>query len=172
MNGRERGHRRTEGGEALLAPSLAGVPSRPAAGGRPWRLGSQVWVAFFGGVLAVTTIAYLNGRRLGLSPARLRTIVLLGVVGLAAVFAVNGVLLGAAADWREGLRGGRLGGRIVAGLVYLLCYRVQQAADRSHQLYGDGEYASLWKPGLAATFGLGLLQNLAVAGSLYALSRL
>jgi len=41
----------------LLTPTLTGQREPQREGGLPWRLGSQVYVAFFGGVLAVTAIA-------------------------------------------------------------------------------------------------------------------
>ena len=55
---------------------------------RPWRLMSQTYVAFFGGVIASTVIAFLNARRLGVEAARRRLILLVGAGGLVAVIAV------------------------------------------------------------------------------------
>jgi hypothetical protein len=44
--------------DPLLQPSLQ--DREPDYGDPPWRLESQVWVAFFGGVEALTIIAWLN----------------------------------------------------------------------------------------------------------------
>ena len=53
--------------DGLLRPSLQDA-HLPGTHGprRPWRVGSQFFVAFFGGILPGALIAYLNGRRLGL----------------------------------------------------------------------------------------------------------
>ena len=86
----------------IFRPSLQGhdsVGRLPQE--RPWRLYSQFFVAFFGGVLAVTAIAYLNGKRLGLSDARLRVIIVLGVLTLLISLAALSYVLGSAELNRE-----------------------------------------------------------------------
>ncbi|MDQ3587759.1 MAG: OST3/OST6 family protein [Actinomycetota bacterium] len=52
---------------------------------RPWRLSSQVYVAFFGGVLAVTVIALTNAPRLRTPVSRQAVIAGIGAIGLACV---------------------------------------------------------------------------------------
>ena len=42
-------------GDDLFAPTLGGRTTRREGSQRPWRLGSQVYVAFFGGALALTS---------------------------------------------------------------------------------------------------------------------
>ena len=144
--------------DELLTPSLQNQQTDPASGSRPWSVGSQVWVAFFGGIFAVTAIAYLNGRRLGLPPSRQRMILLCGSVsflslcalayGLAAWFGV--------ADTQAI----RLSGRGVALLTFLAAAALQKSAARTYSFYNGEETASLWKAGIAATLGLGFLQGI------------
>lgn len=150
----------------LFSPTLQGRVGR-RSGEKPWRLSSQFWVAFFGGVLAATVIAYLNGRRLGLPEGRQRGILLTGAAALLATVALSLILgagdVGGAAD-RSVQSAVRLGGRVIAVIAYLVFYRLQTAADHAYSFYSpeEDEYASLWKPGLAAVFGLGLAQGAGV----------
>lgn len=150
----------------LFSPTLQGRVGR-RTGEKPWRLQSQFWVAFFGGALAATVIAYLNGTRLGLSERRRRAILLTGAAGLLATVALSLILgsgdVGAAAD-RSAQSAVRLGGRVIAVIAYLVFYRLQKAADHTYSFYSqeEDEYASLWKPGLAAVFGLGIVQGAGV----------
>ena len=138
----------------LFAPSLTQTRLRDLpAGSRPWRLGSQFYVAFFGGPLAIGTIGYLNGKRLGLSQARLWAIAGVGAVGFAAV------LIAASAFVDAGSRGRAL--IAISGVLsYLVARELQKDGDR---LYGvnrsdDEAYDSLWGPGLAAVLGCGIAQ--------------
>ncbi len=135
---------------------------------RPWRVGSQFWVAFFGGTLAVGAIAWLNAGRLGLPPARHRAIVLLTalatlLVTAGVVFTVTAPLVGTERTLM------RRGAQLVAVLLYLALAWLQRPFDRRHAAF-DGEYASLWTAGLvaiAAGFGL---QWLLLFGAGFALS--
>ena len=52
--------------DALLRPTLADA-SASGNPGPPYRVSSQGYVAFFGGVLAVTIVALINARRLRMS---------------------------------------------------------------------------------------------------------
>ncbi|GAA1517796.1 hypothetical protein [Kribbella lupini] len=124
---------------------------------RPWRLMSQAYVAFFGGVLAVTLIAFLNARRLGVDAARQRQILAVGLVGLV-VSAVVVVLL-TEDDASSGLR---IVTRVVAVVCCLVQLRIQQPMDRAFQLRGTG-HKSLWGPGIAAVIGLGLVELVLLA---------
>ena len=129
----------------LLRPTIgAGVDLSV----RPWRLMSQTYVAFFGGVIASTTIAYLNARRLGVDAAKRRLILLIGAAGLAIVIALFSFLNGGD-DLTSGLR---VGVRVVAVVCCLAQLRLQRPMDRAFQLRGT-DYRSLWGPGIAATIG-------------------
>lgn len=50
--------------DELLQPT---VTQAAPSGHLPWRLHSQFWVAFFGGIPAVTAIAWINARYLGMT---------------------------------------------------------------------------------------------------------
>ena len=137
-------NRSGSGAEALLSPTLQGAVRRSAAGARPWAPGGQPWVAFFGGVAPVTAIAYLNGKRLGLSPGRLRAMLLIGGLGLIAVVALTFLAVQDASSlWAGNLRAVRLSKRVAAVVVALILYQVQKPADRAYHLYGGGEYDCL-----------------------------
>ena len=146
----------------LFRPSLQGregVGQLPLQ--RPWRLSSQFYVAFIGGILALTGIAYLNGKRLGLSDVRLRIIVALGIaVTLISLAALSyGIKI---ADL-EGENGQwiRLILRMVSVALFPVLYKIQKSADRIYQFNHDGDddlYSSLWVPGIIATLVLGLVQ--------------
>ena len=128
----------------LFAPSI--TREEPTTTARPWRVESQGYVAFFGGVLAVSTIAFINCGRLGIAARRV-WIVVIAVVALAAeiVFAVT-------AGWDSGILPFRVAAMLAFGGMYLL----QRNADRRFHYYGGGEYSSLVGPGiLAAILGLG-----------------
>ncbi|GAB3824611.1 hypothetical protein [Kribbella italica] len=124
---------------------------------RPWRLMSQAYVAFFGGVLAVTLIAFLNARRLGLDASRQRQILAVGVVALVVSAAV--VVFLTDDDASSGLR---VATRIVAVVCCLAQLRIQRPMDRAFQLRGT-DYKSLWGPGIAAVIGLGLVELVLLA---------
>ncbi|TCO51403.1 hypothetical protein EV646_101386 [Kribbella antiqua] len=115
---------------------------------RPWRLMSQTYVAFFGGVIASTVIAFLNARRLGVDAAKRRLILLTGAGGLVAVIAVFS-LLHTDGSVTSGLR---VAIRAVAVVCCLVQLRIQRPMDRAFQLRGV-DYASLWGPGIAVTIG-------------------
>ncbi|MEV8371340.1 hypothetical protein AB0P21_01330 [Kribbella sp. NPDC056861] len=139
----------------LLRPTIGADVDMSA---RPWRLMSQAYVAFFGGVIATTVIAFLNARRLGV-PVRGRwQIALSGLAGLLLVAFVLEMLTGevsvlSAVD----SSGTRVVIRVIAVLTCLLQLRIQQPMDRAFQLRG-AEYKSLWLPGLAAVIGGGLFE--------------
>jgi len=148
----------------LFSPSLQdyqplGKASRP----QPWRLQSQIWIAFFGGVIPFTLIAYLNAKRLELPKHRLQQIVGLGVIGFITVIGVD-YLFGITDDMsvRQATTSMRLTGRAVALLMYVLVHRMQNSADRTYAWVSDDSYSSLWRFGLLVIVVLGTLQNLLV----------
>ena len=143
--------------DELLTPSLQTHRGDSVPRERPWSVGSQVWVAFFGGILAVTVVAYLNGRRLGLSSSRQRAILLCGLASFLLLCALAYALstwLGVADPQAI-----RLSGRGIALLTFLAAAAVQKSAARTYHFYNGEETASLWGAGLAATVGLGLFQG-------------
>jgi len=126
-------------------------------GERPWRLGSQFYVAFFGGALAVTAIAWLNARRLGAPRETQRWILVLGAIGVLASVAVSWMIFG-----RDLGRSLRIAYRVVAVLLAGALYKLQQRPDRVYAFRtpgdGDEQYDSLWGPGLVAAFVGGVVQ--------------
>jgi hypothetical protein len=149
--------------DQLFRASLAGYS---APNKRPWRLDSQFWVAFFGGPVAAGALAWVNAGRLRLSPAR-RIAVLSIAAGALVLEAVGAAVLAVAdiasatwdGDWRV------LGLTVQGGgaVAHPFLHRVQRTGDRIFRLVrGDADYASLWRPGLFAAVGGGLI-GIAVA---------
>ena len=139
----------------LLTPSFADRAPAVAAGPRPWRLGSQGWVAFFGGLLAVSTIAILNARRLGMKAGAIALIALAGLAGLVVELTLLTSMAGG-----EG-RDLRMAARVVALGAWGAMYLVQRAADRRYHHFRAGhdeEYASLWGPGVLVSVALGFVE--------------
>ncbi|WP_202873110.1 hypothetical protein [Kribbella capetownensis] len=129
--------------DELLRPTIgAGVDMSV----RPWRLMSQTYVAFFGGVIASTVIAFLNARRLGVDAAKQRLILGVGGIGLIVVIAAFAVL-NTDGDLSSGLR---VGIRVVAVVCCLVQLRIQRPMDRAFQLRGT-DYGSLWGTGFGVT---------------------
>lgn len=141
----------------LLRPTVGSAVDLSA---RPWRLMSQTYVAFFGGVLASTAIAYLNAKRLGVDVAKRRLILLTGLAGLAVVIGVFVLLYGADSGVTSGLR---VGIRVVAVVCCMLQVRLQRPMDRAFQLRG-ADYGSLWGMGIAVTIGGAVVEALILFG--------
>ncbi|MFF0268341.1 hypothetical protein [Kribbella sp. NPDC004536] len=129
----------------LLRPTVGAGVDMSA---RPWRLMSQTYVAFFGGVLASTTIAYLNAGRLGVDAAKRRLVLLTGLAGFVVVIGVFLLLY----DDSGITSGFRVGIRVVAVLCCMAQLRLQRPMDRAFQLRGS-DYGSLWGIGIAVTIG-------------------
>ena len=149
--------------EDLLTPTLQG--HLPRVGVRPWRLGSQVYVAFFGGVLAVTPIAFLNAGMLH-APARVRAgIVAIGVAGFAVVLVAAAVLLGGDSVPDGAGTALTLVGVAAWGGMFLL----QRSYDRIYATFSREEdeeelYESLIGPGLIAVIA-GFVTQTAIVGA-------
>lgn len=145
----------------LFAPSLTqtGLRELPA-GSRPWRLGSQFYVAFFGGPLAIGAIGFLNGKRLALSQQRLWAIAGASIAGFLALV-VAAVVIDP---------GGRARVLVaVAGVVAFLGIReLQKDPDRLYGLNRDEDdaYDSLWGPGLAAVLVCGIAEAIVLVAVL------
>ncbi len=135
--------------DALFAPTLQDAPEAPARPvRRPWRLESQFAIAFFGGGGALTTIAYLNSRRLGMSSGACAGVLAIGLVGWALALLV-------------GLAGLRVLPYQIAAIATWAILRVRQREpDRRYHYFGEGEasYDSLMVPGLAAVVGFRALE--------------
>jgi hypothetical protein len=139
----------------LLAPTLADHRPRDWTARRPWRLGSQVFVAVLGGPVAVTIIAVLNGLRLRMPRSRLTVMAAIGLAGT-----IAGVLTAGLID-----AGGaprlliQVAGVLTCGPLYLL----QRSPDRVHSTFSphtdaEDDHAPLWGPGIAAVLGGWLVQ--------------
>jgi hypothetical protein len=130
-------------------------------------VGSQFWVAFFGGVLAVGAIAYLNGRRLGLPHGRQRLILPATALALAVSVGIAAYFLSSPVE--KGLRPlARRTFQVVSVVLYVVLAWIQKPADRRHQLF-HGEYASLWKPGFLALGGSFAVTVVLVFGAVLAI---
>ncbi|MGZ5431946.1 MAG: hypothetical protein ACXWH7_03390, partial [Thermoanaerobaculia bacterium] len=103
----------------LLRPTVAASVRK---GPLPWRVSSQFWVAFFGGIPAVTAIAFLNARRLGASARRQQWILLAGLVAVAAFIALFAWIRG----MEDGARTMRIVGRVLAVVLFLVLARIQR----------------------------------------------
>jgi hypothetical protein len=141
--------------DELLRPTIGADVDISA---RPWRLMSQAYIAFFGGVVATTVIAVLNARRLGVPVKGQRLIALSGLGGLV----LAAVALRLLTDEVSATSGTQVAIRVIAVLTCLGQLRIQQPMDRAFQLRG-AEYKSLWGPGIAAVIGGGLLEAVLLA---------
>ena len=147
--------------EDLFTPTLQEhVPRHERTALQHWRLGSQVYVAFFGGVLAVTAIALVNAGLLR-APARVRAgILACGAAGLAVVVLAASLLL-SGDDVPDGARTAlTLVGVAAWGGMYLL----QRPWDRIYSSFAreteeDELYESLVGPGLVAVIAGFLAQT-------------
>ncbi len=141
----------------LLSPSLEAAPERSSS--PPWPLSRQLWVAFLGGTLAVTGLAYLNSRRLNAGRRVCLNILAVGAAALLITLAVD-LLMGAylqseATPVAAPLA--RYANRAVALVAYLVLGRMQRSADRIYRFQG-GEYDPGWVDLTGITIGLGGLQ--------------
>lgn len=136
----------------LFEPSLQGEAPAAPGGSRSWHLESQFAVAFFGGGGALTTIVYLNARRLAMTSGERRAIAATGLGGWAVAIAAAPFL------------GTGFGYTLVVVATWAVLRRRQREADRRYHYFatGDSSYASLWGPGLAAVVGFRALEALAV----------
>jgi hypothetical protein len=145
----------------LLSPSLTGSKRRQLpAGERPWRLGSQFYVAFFGGPLAAGAIGYVNAKRLGLPGPRLTAIAAIGVACFIGAVTAAVVLADAEAGQRP-----RFMLAVAGAVAYVGARQLQRDADHLYGLNRDDEqaYDSLWGPGLGAIFLFGIFSLVVVA---------
>ncbi|XYH94057.1 hypothetical protein ACMHYB_40345 [Sorangium sp. So ce1128] len=159
----------------LLTPTLQeGGGGSSAAGERPFRLQSQLWMGVLGGVLPMFIIGMVNAGRLRLPADQRRRMLYLGLAALAVVLVIWVWAIASTADqgsfgsptFRRGIR---LANQLLGGLLFLAYRRMQQLADRRFQFAG-GEHASLWFPGIAAIVA-GIVLQFAVLTALFSLIR-
>lgn len=140
----------------LLQPTVTDDVQR--SGPLPWRLGSQFWVAFFGGSVAVTTIALLNAARLRMPRQKRWWIAIAGVL---AVGLTAGVYYWLQASVEKNVNSSiRLAWRVISVALYLVLRKIQDRDDDHHLVFGGGQYASLWGPGIAVTIAGAVIQGL------------
>jgi hypothetical protein len=140
----------------LLRPTLTDAPavSKP-----PFRVSSQGYVAFFGGVLAVTIVALVNARRLNLT---LKTQALMAG---AATLAVAGELI--AASLISGDHTPRLIRTLAALAAFGVFYWLQRSPERVYEYHAKREepFDSLVPLGIAVCLVPGI-PELLVLGAL------
>jgi len=150
---------------ALLAPTLQDHVAEPVRE-RPWRLGSQVYVAFFGGCIAVTAIALINATKLRVPNPQRIAIAVAGVVGLAATL----VFAALAISGSDVPDGARVATQLIAIAAWGPMYLIQRQRDNIYQVFyaesedQDEAYESLIGPGLAAVIVGGAIQLALVFG--------
>ena len=146
----------------LFAPSLEQT-KQPGERGKPWRLSSQFWVAFFGGPLAAAVIAHQNAARLALDERRRLLLIVSGLVGFLLAVALAVVLERVDAGF-----GPRLVNQAAGVISYGAFYKLQRPGDRVYQYYSDlpedRAYDSLLGPGALAVFGIGFPSVLLLVG--------
>jgi hypothetical protein len=155
------------GTSELLTPTLQSHRPRSPDAKRPWRLGSQLYVAFLGGVPGVTIIALINATRLR-APARVLAMIAgAGVLGMAAVVAFLAIFFGeGGAD--DGPSGLQIGVQVISVLAWGLMFLAQRQWERIYQVYSSGAepHASLLVPGLLAVIaGAAITIELVIAMS-------
>jgi hypothetical protein len=117
-----------------------------------------VYVAFFGGPLAVTAIAFANAARLQVPLSKRIAILGIGLVAFGAVLAVAFGLNDAS---RQGLR---VALNLVAVGGWGVMYSIQRPYERIFVAFGrDEDHQSLVVPGLLAVLVGGVLQTVALA---------
>lgn len=143
----------------LFTPSLEGVRRAPLPSGeRPWRLGSQFYIAFFGGPLAAAAIGWMNAKRLGLSGSRRLAIAGIGAAGMLVT-----ILLVIAFDLATN-RSLRLVIVAVGVACYLATRELQKPADRRYAAGRNRDaYGSLWLRGIVTTIAWGFVAGIAAA---------
>jgi NADH:ubiquinone oxidoreductase subunit 2 (subunit N) len=148
----------------LLQPTVQSAAREPRK--LPWRVQSQMWVAFFGGIAAVTVIALLNARRLEIDRRRQWMMAGAGIVALGVLFAfwMRQPAATAFFDFTRRARDMRIIGRVIAMVLFFVLSLLQKPADAHYRIFSKGEYAPLWTAGFAATLVLGTAQTLLLAG--------
>jgi hypothetical protein len=142
-----------ERADDLLQPTLTGRRVLPGAD-RPWRLSSQVYVALFGGVMAIAPIAAMNAHHfLGMPRKPVTLIWVSAVVAEIALIAVAAIVdLGVFAQVVRPAFG---------LLAFAPMYLLQRSPDRVHHFHhpDPDPYDSLLRPGLLVCGAAWLLEG-------------
>lgn len=134
----------------------------------PWNPDSNFYVAFFGGIVPATAIAFFNARRLEAPDVAWRVLALGGVVFalfLAGAYNIDRQVL----DDETARRYARLGIRIAGVLLHFAFLAMLKRPWRRFQIARGGDPAPMWGPGIGAVIGGSLVQAagvLAMAGEL------
>ena len=146
----------------LFEPSLQQTNEPIYKHGKPWKPYSQIWVAFFGGTLALGAIAYLNGRRLAMTQSKQLQMIAIIIMGIFVTFIGSFLLAQYGLTERIHLR---LFSRVTALLTFLGVQYSQKSAIRVYNYYNktSNYYDSLLGPGFVAVMVLGTIQNVIVA---------
>lgn len=138
----------------LFTPSITPATYRERR--PPWRPGSLLYPAVFGGATAVTVLALVNAGRLRLPGRAVLAILGAGLAALVARAVVTVTLL-------DGQPGGpaRLIGALAGALVWLPVNLLQKGPFRAYELR-RGQPASLWGPGVAAVLVFGIAEALVI----------
>lgn len=161
-----------QGPDDLLTPSLGRDQQPVKQNNKPWLPQSMMYVAFFGGALAYTVIAIINGRRIGLSKDKINLIALLCFVGLAVSFSIHSIYPVIDSNFilhKENKLAIRLGDRVIGVVLYLICAPFINNANRVYQYRYQTGYASLLGPGIAACIVCGTIQMLLIYAVMFAL---
>jgi hypothetical protein len=132
-----------EGVDDLLEPVLA-KHRPPESLPRPWRLGSQVYVALLGGPLALAAIGTINARLL-----RMPAVSQAAIAGIGIVAEIVLVVLARSLDLSSEAR---IASAVAGVLAYGAAYLIQRSADRVYRYHAHDEepYASMVAVGLIA----------------------
>ena len=139
--------------DELLKPTIAEETSSMDP---PWSVDSLVYPAFFGGPLAVTFLAAVNARRLGVGQRHQALIVATGVAALVAQLAVIAFVLQQVSSGAQ-----RFSYSLAGVAVWGVAKYVQRRPFRIYLLRG-GTPANLWGPGIAAVLASVLIQFILV----------
>ena len=138
----------------LLKPTIT---ETPRAVHRPWRVDSLVYPAFFGGPLAVTYLAAVNARRLGVDNRKVALIVATGAAALTAQVLVIAYWLSEVSTGAQ-----RFSFSLAGIVVWGVAQYVQRRPFRIFLLRG-GEPASLWGVGIGTVIASLLLQFMLIS---------
>lgn len=129
----------------------------------PWRPESNFYVAFFGGIIPATAIAFVNARRLK-APQAAWIILALGAVAFVAFLAVGYNLDQNAVSGDDASRYARLGARIGGVVLHFAFMGLLKRPSRRFQVVRGDDYAPMWGPGLAAGLIGGIVQACVLLG--------
>jgi hypothetical protein len=135
----------------LLQPTLAGREEAQHET-PPFRLSSQVYVAFFGGALAVGAIGAFNAALLQMPRRQIAAIAAIALALEAALIVAFGL-----ADLENQARiASSVAGLIAFGGIFL----IQRSADRVYHFHtrADEPYQSLFVPGLIAVIAARIVE--------------